>query len=34
MKKCKRLLNKELVPNTNQIKQTIGKDIILFWDDI
>ena len=34
MEKYERLLNKELVPNIDQIKQTIGKDILLFWDDI
>ncbi len=34
MKKYDRLLNKELVPNIGKIKQTIGNDISLFWDDI
>ena len=34
MKKYERLLNEELVPNIEKIKQTIGKDISLFWDDI
>ncbi len=34
MKKCERLLNRELVPNIDQIKQTIGKDVLLLWNDI
>jgi len=34
MKKYDRLLNKELVPNIKKIKQTIGNDVSLFWDDI
>jgi hypothetical protein len=34
MKKYERLLNRELVPSIDQIKQTIGKDVLLFWNDI
>ena len=34
MDKYERLLNKELVPNINRIKQIIGKDVLLFWDNI
>jgi len=34
MKKYERLLNRELIPNIDQIKQTIGKDVLLFWNDI
>ena len=34
MKKYERLLNRELIPNIDQIKQTMGKDILLFWNDI
>ena len=34
MRKYDRLSNKELVPNIKKIKQTIGNDVSLFWDDI
>ncbi len=34
MEKYERLLNKELIPNINQIKQTIEKEVLLFWNDI
>ena len=34
MKKYDRLLSKELVPSIDKIKQTIGNDFSLFWDDI
>ena len=34
MEKFKRLLHKELVPDVEQIKQTIGKNILSLWNDI
>ena len=34
MEQYKRLLNGELAPDADQIKQTIGKDALLFWNDI
>ena len=34
MEKYERLVDKELIPNIDQIKQTIGEDVFALWNDV